>query len=153
MIFFPFSKAVGLYKVPVKLWEPLWWPNMTSTDHIFENMIDFEISWISSIFCFFLFEIAHKRTLCAFAQIFTSTLFRNKPSWFWGKSNLCVLSISSTHKSRRCVVHAVEALKVIPLTDFTHSTSLYGTKYDGFGGRNFDENIFFYQNFFSPFFV
>ena len=29
------------------LWGPPWCPNMTSTDHIFENMIDFETTWIS----------------------------------------------------------------------------------------------------------
>ena len=33
---------------------------------------------------------------------------------------MVVLSIASTHKYCRCVVRAVEALKVIPLTDFTH---------------------------------
>ena len=65
---------------------------------------------------------------------------------------MVVLSIASTHKYYRCVVRAVEALKVIPLTDFTHSISLYGTKYDGFGGRNFDEFFFSSKIFvnFSP---
>ena len=54
MIFFPFSKAAGPYKVLVRLWGPPWWRNMMSTDHIFENMIDFETNWISSKFSIIL---------------------------------------------------------------------------------------------------